>query len=74
MAPVRIKFVRVTAASVPIANAEQYERLVDSSVVPQVGDWVRFTSGTHKVETRSWEYSDDAPTCSLGIDFVGQLL
>jgi hypothetical protein len=74
MAEVLIKFVRVTDPDVAIANAADYTRRVDSTLVPQVGDWVQFSNGRHTIESRIWSYTDDVATCSLGIDFVGQRL
>jgi hypothetical protein len=75
MAEVLIRIVRVTDPSVAIANAARYNRRIDAAFVPQIGDWIQFNSGRHKVESRTWEYGDDeTPSCSLGIDFVGQEL
>jgi hypothetical protein len=74
MAEVLIKFVRVTDPDNLIANAAQHNRMVEVALVPQIGDWVQFSRGRHKVESRIWEFSDDVAICSLGIDFVGLAL
>ncbi len=74
MAEVMIRFVRSTDPHSPIANASDYERSVDVTVLPEVGDWIQFKSGRHKVESRTWEYGADAPSCTLEIYFVGQRL
>jgi hypothetical protein len=74
MAEVLLKVVRVTDPNKAIPNAAEYEWRVHPASVPQIGDWIQFSSGRHKVESRIWDYSGEAPTCSLGIDFVGQQL
>jgi hypothetical protein len=74
MAEVLIRFVRATNPQRPIANARDYERALDSALLPQVGDWIQFKSGTHKVESRTWDYSDVVPTCLVRIDLLGEAL
>ena len=58
MADVMIRLVRATNPDRPIANAGDYERSVDMTLVPQVGDWIQFKHGTHKIESRTWDYTD----------------
>ncbi len=74
MADVMIRFVRATNPGRPIANATDYERSVDMTMVPQVGDWIQFKNGTHKVESRTWDYTGNAPICLLRVDVLGEVL
>ena len=74
MADVMIRFVRATNPDRPIANATDYERSVDMTLVPQVGDWIQFKNGTHKVESRTWDYTGSAPSCLLKVDVLGEVL
>jgi hypothetical protein len=74
MAEVLIRFIRSTNPLRPIANVGDYERSVDPTLLPQVGDWIQFKSGEHKVESRTWDYDHGEPSCVLKIDFLGELL
>jgi len=75
MAEVVMRFVRATNPNRPVANAGDYERSVDVTLLPQVGDWIQFANGTHKVESRTWDYSGgDVPSCLIKIDLLGEVL
>jgi hypothetical protein len=74
MAEIVIKFVRVTNPSRPIGNGDDYERTVDSTLVPQIGDWIQFKNAKHRVESRTWDYLADMPSCVLSVDFLGEVL
>ena len=69
-----MRFFRVTSPNRPIANGADYERGVDSSQLPQIGDRVQFATAEFKIEMRVWDYSGDVPVCALGIDFLGDSL
>jgi hypothetical protein len=74
MAEVAIRFGRATNPSRPIENAADYERIVDSTLIPQVGDWIRFKNAKLRVESRTWSYVDEAANCLLSVDFLGDVL
>jgi hypothetical protein len=74
MAEIVIRYARATDPHRPIANAADHERTVDVTLLPAVGDWIQFEHGTHRVESRIWNYLDSAPSCLLRIDFLGEVL
>ena len=74
MSDVAIRFIRSTNPERAIGNSVAYERTVDSSLVPQVGDWIQFRHVKLKVEARTWNYVGDELSCVLSIDFLGENL